>query len=137
MPRPANALIVDDEPHVRVFLRLVLNELGIETIWEAADGGEALDIAEQRQPELILLDINLPVLGGVEVMKQLSATQPETPVVVISSQRSKQTVLDCHQLGAIAYVLKDSSKDETLRILAEALDSLDGFDDAPPGGDAA
>ena len=66
MPRPANALIVDDESHVRVLLRVLLKQLGIETVWEAADGSAALEQATAHKPDVILLDINLPQVGGLE-----------------------------------------------------------------------
>lgn len=128
MPRPTNALIVDDEPHVRVFLRLLLKELGIETIWEAADGGEALVMAAHHDPELVLLDVNLPVMNGLEVLQKLGVQHPDTPVIMVSSQSAMKTVLDCVKLGAVAYVLKHSPRAEALKLLREALDSLE----APP-----
>jgi len=125
MARPTSALIVDDEPHVRVFLRLLLQELGIQKIWEAKDGTEALALTAQHRPELVLLDMNLPVLNGLEVLTQLAAAQPELPVIVVSSQNAMKTVLECRKLGAIAYVLKHASKNEALSMLGAALDGLE------------
>ena len=71
MARPTSALIVEDEPHVRVFVRLLLKEVGITTPWEAADGTQALAMVAEHQPELVMLDINLPMMNGLEVLKLL------------------------------------------------------------------
>ncbi len=125
MGRPNNALIVDDEAHVRTFLRLVLRELGIETTWEAHDGAQGLAMVAQHQPELVLLDLNLPVLGGLEVLEQLQQIQPGTPVVVVTSQSAMKSVLETARLGAIGYVLKHGAKDEIVASLGEALDRLE------------
>lgn len=124
MSRPSNALIVDDEAHVRTFLRLVLKELGIETTWEASDGARALALVSTHRPELVLLDLNLPILGGLEVLGELQRVAPGTPVVVVSSQSAMKSVLETARLGAIGYVLKQGSKDEIIASLREALDGL-------------
>jgi len=87
MPRPTNALIVDDEAHVRVLIRVLLKQLGVETVWDAADGAEALEQTAAHKPDVILLDINLPQIGGLEVLAKLKAAHPTIPVVIVSSQR--------------------------------------------------
>jgi CheY-like chemotaxis protein len=125
MSRPTNALIVDDEAHVQVFLRLLLKELGVETTWSATDGAQALAMAAQHHPELVLLDVNLPVMNGLEVLQKLGVAHPGMPVIMVSSQSAMKTVLDCVKLGAVAYVLKHSPKAEALKMLREALDSLE------------
>jgi two-component system, chemotaxis family, chemotaxis protein CheY len=124
MSRPTSALIVDDEPHVRTFLRLLLKEVGIETTWEARDGAQALGMVALHKPELVLLDLNLPVMGGLEVLEQLQHLQPGTPVIVVSSLSAMKTVLETARLGAITYLLKQSPKEQMLESLRQALDSL-------------
>lgn len=124
MTRPSNALIVDDEAHVRAFLRLILKELGIEQVWEASDGAQALATIAMHKPELVLLDLNLPVLGGVEVLQQLQVMQPDTAVIVVSAQSAMRSVLDTARLGAIGYVLKHGSRDEILAGIRNALENL-------------
>ena len=130
MPRPTNALIVDDEAHVRVFLRLLLKEAGIDRVWEAGDGAEALALAAAHAPELVLLDVNLPVMSGLEVLERLATVQPGVPVIMVSSQSAMKTVLECAKLGAIAYILKQSPKSEAAKLLREAIDDLAGDPDA-------
>ena len=74
----------------------------------------------------MLLDINLPVLGGMKVLERLAVESPGTPVVMMTSQSSMRTVLEAARLGAIGYILKHSPRAEALRLLQEALATLDG-----------
>lgn len=128
MARPTNALIVDDEPHVRLFVKLLLKQLGIENTWEAADGVKALAMVAEHNPQLVLLDINLPMMSGLEVLGELGRERRHLPVIMISSQSAMKTVLECVKLGAVAYILKHSPKAEALKMLREALDSLEADD---------
>lgn len=125
MARPTNALIVDDEPHVRVYLRQLLKELGIEHTWEASNGAEALKMVAELKPEAILLDMNMPGMSGLTVLTELAAINPFPPVIVVSSQNAAKTILECRKLGAVAYVLKHLPKNEALKMLGEGLDALD------------
>jgi len=124
MPRPKNALIIDDEAHVRVLLRVLLKQLDIETVWEAADGSAALEQAKAHNPDVILLDINLPQVGGLEVLAQLKAAHPAIPVIVVSSQSTMKTVMQARELGAETYVLKHAPKSEVLQMISDAFDNI-------------
>ena len=131
MPRPTNALIVEDESHVRAFVRVLLKEVGITQTWEAADGTQALAMVAEHEPELVILDINLPMMNGLEVLRLLQAQRPDLPVVMLSSQSAMKTVLECVKLGALTYILKHSPPAEAVAMLRDALDKLD--DDAAEG----
>ncbi|MGA2694010.1 MAG: response regulator [Opitutaceae bacterium] len=124
MPRPANALIVDDEPHVLVLLKGILKQLGIETVWEALDGTEALSKASINKPDVVLLDINLPEVNGLQVLAQLKADHPKMPVIIVSSQGTLKTFDRARELGAAGYVLKFAPKSEILRMLSEVFDEI-------------
>jgi DNA-binding NarL/FixJ family response regulator len=139
MPRPVNALIIDDETHVRVLIRVLLKQLGIETVWEAADGASALEQAAAHNPNVILLDINLPQVGGLEVLAKLKAAHPKIPVIIVSSQSTMKTVIQTRELGAEAYVLKHAPKTEVLQMLSDAFDNIAATTDgaADEGGGAA
>src|SRR5688572_25862487 len=117
MARPTNALIVDDESHVRAFLRLLLRELGITDCWEAADGVSAVQLAQEHKPGIVLLDINLPGLNGLQVLAQLKQVDPDLPVVIVTAQGAISTVSEAVRLGAMGYLLKHRPKDETLKAL--------------------
>ncbi|HVS54251.1 MAG TPA: response regulator [Opitutaceae bacterium] len=134
MPRPTNALIVDDEPHVRTFLRLAIKEVGIATTWEAGDGAEALALFNQHRPELVLLDVNLRMMNGLQVLQQLLAIAPELPVIIVSSENAMKTVHEALRLGALDYILKHTSKDKILAALRETLAELENEEEE---GDAA
>lgn len=125
MPRPTNALIVDDEPHVRTFVRLLLKEVGIEECWEAPDGASALELVARHRPQLLLLDVNMPQMNGMEMLAKLREAQSDIPVVIVSAQSSLGIVNEAARLGAVGYVLKHSPKAESIEALRDVLDSLD------------
>ena len=66
--RPTAALIVDDEPRARAFVKMLLKQPGSGTTWESGDGVQALAMVAQHNPEFVMLDINLPMMGGIEVL---------------------------------------------------------------------
>jgi two-component system, chemotaxis family, chemotaxis protein CheY len=132
MGRPTTALIVDDESHVRTFLRLLVREIGIETSWEAADGPAGLALVAERTPGLVLLDINLPGMGGLDVLAKLQAAWPEIPVVVVTSQSAMHTVRDAARLGAVGYILKHNAKDQIVESLRDVIDTMAGDEDGAP-----
>ena len=136
MPRPVNALIIDDEYHVRVVFRVLLKQLGIETVWEAADGAAALEMAAAHNPHVVLLDINLPQVGGPEVLAKLKAALPKIPVIIVSSQSTMKTVIQTRELGAEAYVLKHAPKSEVLQMLSDAFDNIAAQTDAAAAEEA-
>jgi DNA-binding NarL/FixJ family response regulator len=135
MPRPTNALIVDDEAHVRVLIRVLLKQLGIENVWEAPDGATALEKAEAHKPDVVLLDINLPQVGGLEVLAKLKAAHPKLPVIIVSSQSTMKTVIQTRELGAEAYVLKHAPKSEVLQMLSDAFDNIAASSDGEALGE--
>jgi two-component system KDP operon response regulator KdpE len=133
MPRPANALIIDDEAHVRVFLTAILRQLGIKTIWEAADGPSGLEQASLHEPDFVLLDLNLPEVSGIDVLEKLKAKYPKLPVIVVSAQSTVRTIDRVKELGADGYVVKYAQKSEVIQMLSDALERIAGDD----GGKAA
>lgn len=134
MPRPTSALIVDDEPSARTYVHLLLRELGVTTCWDAQDGAQALKMFEQHRPELVLLDVNLRMTTGLQVLQRLKHSHPALPVIMLSSEDATATVQEAMRLGAVAYLLKHSPKEEALRKLRETLDALDAREAKPSGG---
>lgn len=129
MPRPNTALIIDDAAHVRAFFSEILKELNVMTTWEATDGQQGLSLALEHRPGLVLLEINLPVLGGIEVLTRLQAEAPDVPVVIITSENRLQPIRDAQRLGAVAYLLKHSPREELIASLRDTLDYLENPDD--------
>ena len=129
MARPTSALIVDDEAHIRTYLRLILREMGVATCWEAGDGASGLELAVAHKPDVVLLDLSLPVMEGMEVLRQLSATQPETPVVIVTAKTAAGVVQETARFGAVGYVLKHYPKERLIQALEEVFAALDADDD--------
>ncbi len=126
-------LLVDDEPHIRKFIGLVLRQVGAPRIIEAGDGEEALAVYQREHPDLVLLDINMPGLTGVETLQQLKAADPDCLVVMLTSLASRQIVEETLALGAVGYIRKDTPKDEIIRTLSEIIAScLDAGETAEP-----
>ncbi len=132
MPRPKTALIIDDEPHVRVYLRMLLKQLGITEILEAGDGEKALELVHTHNPDLVLLDIRMPGKSGPFVMGDIHAAKPNLPVIVVTAQVALKSVQEMHSMGAISYILKHTPRDQMVKMLTEAIDSLAG-DEVGPG----
>ncbi len=107
-----------------MLIRVLLKEVGIETVWDAADGTVALEQAQAHTPDVVLLDINLPQVGGLEVLAKLKAALPKIPVIIVSSQSTMKTVIQTRELGAAAYVLKHAPKSEVLQMLSDAFDNI-------------
>ena len=136
MPRPLTALIVDDEAHVHVYLRILLKQLGIQTVWDADEGYAALELAAEHKPDVVLLDMNLPQISGMEVLKRLKAAQPEIHVVMVSVESKPETIGQAHELGADGYVLKHYPRTKVLNMLNYIFDTIaDGT--PPPGSNTA
>lgn len=125
MARPTTALIVDDESHVRAFLRTLLKELGVEAQWEASTGDEVLPLVAANNPGLVLLDLNLRGQRGMDVLRQLAASHPDVPVVIVTAQNSLEPAKEAAELGALGYILKHQSRYQVLDALREVIESLD------------
>ena len=105
-------LLVDDEAHIRKFVGLVLKKFCNPIILEASDGVEALALFAQRKPDLVLLDVNMPNLDGIQTLERLLHSAPEANVVMLTSLVNRQTVEECVRLGALGYIRKDTPRGE-------------------------
>ncbi len=114
-------LIVDDEPHVRVYLRMLIRKLGVETTWEVGSGEDAIELYRLHQPDVVLLDVNLPFVPGTEVLRRLLEIDPEAAVIVVTSDQSGDTIREVRGLGAMGYVLKQLPPTQMKEVLADAL----------------
>ena len=107
--------LADDHRVVRDGLRLVLqSEPELEVVGEAGDGREAVAMVERLSPDVLVLDLMMPGLGGIEVLRQVARRSPRTRVVVLSMHADEGYVVQALGLGAVGYVLKDASAAELL-----------------------
>jgi len=113
-------VLADDHHLVRQGLRALLEaEAGISVIGEAGDGLEALQLVEQLSPNILVLDLMMPGLNGLEVTRQLAKISPKTRIVVLSMYANEAYVLEALANGASAYVLKDSQSGDLLHAVRE------------------
>lgn len=121
-------LVADDEPHLRKFVAKLMGQLGSPTVLEAANGEEAVAIFKRERPRLVLLDVNMPVLDGLEALKAMIEADPDALVVMLTSLANRQTVEDTVRLGAAGYIRKDMPREQIIEQLKEIL--TDEFGDS-------
>ncbi|MGI8552373.1 MAG: response regulator [Dehalococcoidia bacterium] len=113
-------LIADDHPVVRAGLSLMLEtEPDLVVVGEAADGAEALRLVDRLQPAVLLLDLQMPELDGVEVIRRLHETQPDLGIVVFTVFDTDERILAALQAGARGYLLKGAPREEVFAGLRE------------------
>ncbi len=112
---PVRVLLVDDHEIVREGLTSLLNEaLDIQVVGEAANGREAVDLAYQLRPDVVVMDVSLPLINGDEATRQILNHLPGTRVIALSMYEEADTVARMHRAGAEAYLLKTAPSDELL-----------------------
>jgi two-component system response regulator DegU len=114
-------LLVDDHKLLRQGLRRAVEEAGFDVVGEAGDGEEAVRLAIELRPDLVLMDVTMPVLDGIEATHRLRLSTPEARVVILTMHGEEDVVDRALRAGAVAYLLKDCSTDqvaETLRSVA-------------------
>lgn len=116
------AIIADDHEIVRRGLRGILEgEGGCRVVAEASDGLTAAQLAEKHKPHVLIVDLNMPRLHGIEVLRQVRASSPHTKVIVLSMHNDEPYVIESLRAGAAAYILKGSESQEILQALKEVL----------------
>ena len=111
-------LLADDHPFVREGIRSFLGEVDdIEVVGEASTGGEVLTMAATQQPDLLLLDINLPDMNGIEALRKLTTQFPSIKVLVLSVHNTREYVIQGAKAGARGYILKDAPPEELLQAI--------------------
>ncbi|MFI0778808.1 response regulator [Streptomyces sp. NPDC021212] len=112
--RPVTVMVVDDHPMWRDAVARDLSEAGFDVVATAGDGPQAVRRAKAAEPDVLVLDLNLPGLPGVEVCKEVVATHPKLRVLVLSASGEHADVLEAVKSGATGYLLKSSSTEELL-----------------------
>jgi DNA-binding NarL/FixJ family response regulator len=114
-------LLADDHPLVRAGLEdLVAGAADMEVVAIARDGGEAADLACAARPDVALMDLSMPEVGGVEATRRIRRTAPAVSVVVLTSFADRDQILAAIDAGAIGYLLKDARPDELLGAIRAA-----------------
>ncbi len=113
-------LIVDDHAIVRKGIRALLSESGgFEIAGEAADGVEAVAAAAETQPDVILMDLLMPGMDGIEATRQITSQRPNAHILVLTSFAADNKLFPAIKAGALGYLLKDSSPEDLLRAIRQ------------------
>lgn len=146
--KPIRVLIVDDHEIVREGLQMLLSEeTEFKVVGSAGNGAEAVALAKQHKPDVVLMDLVMPGLDGIETTRRVLSVNPSTRVLVLTTFSEDQKVRDAIQAGAIGYMLKDVLRPELLSAIRSAaagkpalhpeaqqflMRQVSGTEDAPP-----
>jgi two-component system response regulator NreC len=124
-------LLADDHRLMRSGLRLVIERHpGLTVVGEADDGRQAVALAESLKPDVIVLDIGMPNLNGIEAARQIAAEHPEIAIVMLSMHSDEGYVLRALKAGARAYLLKDSAEEDLTKAIEAVCDGKSFFSPA-------
>jgi DNA-binding NarL/FixJ family response regulator len=125
----ARVVVVDDQTVVREGLVLILGLLAdIEVVGTATDGEQALRIVAEKHPDVVLMDLRMPRMGGVEATRRIRTNHPETQVVVLTTYSDDESVLAALRAGARGFLTKDVHPDEIARAIRVVRDGEAQFD---------
>lgn len=115
-------VIVDDHQIVRTGLKALISEInGVEVVAEAADGKEFFDKALVPEPDLLILDISMPVMNGIEVLEELNKTGRKLNVLMVSMHGEYSYIKRCLDLGASGFIFKDEEDEEYYKAIEKTL----------------
>ena len=125
MTEPVRVMVVDDQALVREGLTTLLEAAsGIEPVASAADGEEAVRLASRHRPDVVLMDLRMPKLDGVEATRQIRSALPDTEVVVLTTHADEASILEALGAGARGYLTKDAGIAEISRAVLAAAEHL-------------
>lgn len=120
---PARLLIADDHALAREGMRAMLaNEPDLQIVGEARDGEEALKLCRRFRPELVLMDVKMPKMDGLEATRAIKEVSPQTAILMVTTYESQEYLVKAIKAGAAGYVLKEATKGQLLSIVRRALD---------------
>ncbi len=128
-----SVLIVEDEAHIRLLLKRIFKELEIEDIREASNGIEGCRLYGESPTDLVIMDINLPLMNGLEALAAITDSDPEAAVIMMTSLGSRQAVQTSIEKGALDYIRKDLPVNEIKAKLTDILQEVFGSDESANG----
>jgi two-component system chemotaxis response regulator CheY len=117
---PLQVLIVDDLRFMRTIIRDILETAGIDVVAEAENGAECLTLYHENRPDIVLLDITMPVMDGIEALRELKKQDPDSTVIMCSSLGQQEYIIKAIQLGARDFIVKPFNPERMLSALHKA-----------------
>ena len=129
--KPIRVLLADDHKLIRAGLVLVVQQQpDLSVIGEADDGRQAVQLVESLRPDVVVMDIGMPNLNGIEAARQITASRPDTAVVILSMHADEGYVLRALKAGARAYLLKDSATTDLVQAIRAVVEGKSFFSPA-------
>ncbi len=123
-PKLASVLIIDDNVVIRYMLRHILTAGGYEVVGEAVDGEPGITLACQLQPDLICLDVLMPVSSGLDVLTEIKQKLPRTAVLIVTGNNQSETMATALRNGADGFIQKPFKSDELLLSVAQVITKM-------------
>jgi two-component system, NarL family, response regulator DegU len=113
-------LLADDHQLLRQAIRRALEDAGMDVVAEAGDGGEAVRLAGELQPDVVVMDVSMPVLDGIEATRRIHDEHPDLPIVIITMHGDEALRRDAVNAGAAGFLTKDVSMHEVVKTITQA-----------------
>ena len=127
-------LLCDDQAVIRDGLEMLLNlEKDFQVVGVAQDGAEAVDLAAQKQPDLILMDLKMPIMNGIEATREIRTKFPAIKILVLTTYDDDEWVFDAIRAGASGYLLKDTPRQKIVEAIRGTMDGKSFVDPAVAG----
>ena len=131
MTKPLRIVLADDHTVMRGGLRLLLErEPGFGVVGEASNGREAIQLAEEHSPDVVVMDVAMPTLNGIEAAARIATVRPRTAIVILSMHSDESYVLRALKAGARGYLLKDSAEADLIQAVRAVSDGKAFFSPA-------
>jgi two-component system response regulator NreC len=115
---PIRILIADDHGVIRAGLRALLEDIpDISVVGEASDGGEALAKAVELKPDILLMDLSMPNIGGIEATRQLSQSEPKVRVLILTVHEDESLLKEVIRVGAVGYIIKRAAQEDLIHAI--------------------
>lgn len=117
-----NIMIVDDLAFIKLLLKDLIEKAGFRVIGEASDGEEAIEMYQEKKPDLVLLDITMPKMDGITALKKILALDPGAKVIMCSALGQQRLIVQAIQLGAKDFIVKPFRPERVISSIKKALD---------------